>query len=93
MLQLLNSIAVNFLLLAEGDLGLIAIGAGIALLAGLGAGIGMGIATGKTTEAISRQPEMEGKLRTTLMIGLVFMEMIAIFGVFIAILLATRVIG
>ena len=37
--------------------GLIALGAGIAALTGIGGGIGIGIATGKATEAISRQPE------------------------------------
>ena len=35
--------------------GLIALGAGIAALTGIGGGIGIGIATGKATEAISRQ--------------------------------------
>lgn len=35
----------------------VAIGAGIAVLAGLGAGIGIGIATGKAVEGIARQPE------------------------------------
>ena len=34
--------------------GLIALGAGIAALTGIGGGIGIGIATGKATEAISR---------------------------------------
>ena len=38
---------------------LIAIGAGIAVLAAVGAGIGIGIATGKAMEAIARQPEAE----------------------------------
>ena len=37
--------------------GLIALGAGIAALTGIGGGIGIGIATGKATEAISRQPD------------------------------------
>ena len=37
--------------------GLVALGAGIAALTGIGGGIGIGIATGKATEAISRQPE------------------------------------
>lgn len=41
---------------------LIAIGAGIAVLGGLGAGIGIGIATGKASEAVARQPEAEGKI-------------------------------
>ena len=39
------------------------IGAGIAVIAGLVAGIGIGIATGKTAEAISRQPEASGKYK------------------------------
>lgn len=36
------------------------LGAGIAALTGIGGGIGIGIATGKATEAISRQPEASG---------------------------------
>ena len=45
--------------------GLIALGAGIAALTGIGGGIGIGIASGKATEAISRQPEASGKIRPT----------------------------
>ena len=37
--------------------GLLAIGAGLAVLTGMGAGISMGIATGKSVEAVARQPE------------------------------------
>lgn len=47
---------------------LIAIGAGIAVLGGLGAGIGIGIATGKASEAVARQPEAEGKISKTLIL-------------------------
>ena len=36
---------------------LIAIGAAIAVLTGIGAGIGIGLATSKAVEAIARQPE------------------------------------
>ena len=36
---------------------LVAIGAGIAVLTGIGAGIGIGMATSKAVEAIARQPE------------------------------------
>ena len=39
------------------EIGMRALGAGIAVLTGLGAGIGIGIATGKATEAVARQPE------------------------------------
>ena len=49
--------------------GLIALGAGIAALTGIGGGIGIGIATGKATEAISRQPEAPGKIQTNLLLG------------------------
>ena len=43
---------------------LVAIGAGIAVLTGIGAGIGIGLATSKATDAIARQPEAAGKIRT-----------------------------
>ena len=44
------------------DMGLIAIGAGLAVFTGMGAGIGMGIATSKACEAVARQPEATGKI-------------------------------
>lgn len=62
------------------DLGLIAIGAGIAVLCGAGAGLGIGIATGKAVEAVGRQPEASGKITSTLLFGLVFAESTAIYG-------------
>ena len=48
------------------DVGLIAIAAGIAVCAGLGTGIGEGICASKAVEAIGRNPEAEGKIRTTM---------------------------
>ncbi|MCM1284699.1 MAG: ATP synthase F0 subunit C [Acetobacter sp.] len=59
---------------------IIAIGAGIALLCGLGAGIGIGIATGKAVEAIARQPEAAGSIRSTLIIGAALSEATAVYG-------------
>ena len=45
-------------------IGLIAIGAGIAVLAGLGAGLGMGIATSKAVEAVgTRQDQLRSFVR------------------------------
>lgn len=44
---------------------LIAIGAGIAVLTGIGAGIGIGLATSKAVDAIARQPEAEPKIKST----------------------------
>ena len=49
---------------------IIAIGAGIAVLTGIGAGVGIGIATSKAVDAIARQPEADGKIRTSLVVHL-----------------------
>ncbi|HIY29303.1 MAG TPA: ATP synthase F0 subunit C [Candidatus Mediterraneibacter avicola] len=66
---------------------LIAIGAGIAVLTGIGAGIGIGVATAKATEAIARQPEAEGKISKTLIIGCALAEATAIYGFIIGLLI------
>ena len=63
---------------------LIAIGAGIAALTGIGAGIGIGLATSKATDAIARQPEADGK---ALLLGCALAEGTAIFGMVVAILI------
>jgi ATP synthase, F0 subunit c len=62
------------------DTGMIAIGAGIAVLTGLGAGLGMGIATGKAVEAVARQPDASGKINTLLLLGMALTESTAIYG-------------
>lgn len=64
----------------------LAAGLAITLSAGLGA-LGMGIATGKAAEGISRQPEAEGKIRTTFMLGLVFIETAIIYALLVVILI------
>ncbi len=67
--------------------GLIAIGAGIAVLTGLGAGIGIGIATSKATEAIARQPEASGKINSALILGCALAEATAIYGFVVSLLI------
>ncbi|MDP4118421.1 MAG: ATP synthase F0 subunit C [Bacillota bacterium] len=67
--------------------GIIAIGAGIAMLTGFGAGIGLGIASGKASEAVSRNPEVSGKIMSTGLIFATLSEVTAIFGFVIAIML------
>ena len=66
---------------------LIAIGAAIAVLTGIGAGVGIGIATGKATEAIARQPEAEGKISKALLLGAALAEASAIYGFVIGLLI------
>jgi F-type H+-transporting ATPase subunit c len=69
---------------------LIAIGAGLAVLAGLGAGLGIGIATSGASQAIGRQPEASGKIMPIFFLGVALAESTAIYGLVIAILLVTR---
>lgn len=61
-----------------------AIAVGLAAAAGA---IGMGLAVVKSVDGIARQPEAEGKIRTTLMLGLVFVETAIIYALVIAILI------
>jgi F-type H+-transporting ATPase subunit c len=66
------------------------IAAGIAVLTGLGAGIGIGIATGRASEAISRQPEASGKIMTAFFLGIALAEATAIYGFVVAILVIVK---
>ena len=67
---------------------LTAIGAAVAIgLAALGGAIAMGMAIAKAMEGISRQPEADGKIRSVLMLGLVFIETVVIYALIVAILI------
>ena len=63
---------------------LVAIGAAVAVITGIGAGIGIGLATGKATESIARQPEA---IRSSLLLGCALAEATAIYGLIVAILI------
>ena len=64
-----------------------AIGAGIALIAGIGPGIGEGYAVGKSCEAIARQPESKGEVTSTMLLGCAIAETTCLYGLVIGILL------
>ena len=49
--------------------------------------ISMGFAIAKSADGISRQPEAESKIRTALMLGLVFIETAIIYALIVAILI------
>ncbi len=67
---------------------LTAIGAAIAIgFAALGGAIGMGLAIAKAMDGIARQPEASGKIRSVLMLGLVFIETVVIYALIVAILI------
>jgi F-type H+-transporting ATPase subunit c len=54
-------------------------------------GWSQGKATCKAMEAIGRQPEAAGDIRTTLIVALAFMEALTIYGLLIAILLLGKI--
>jgi F-type H+-transporting ATPase subunit c len=63
----------------EGDVG--AIGKGLVYgLGAIGPGIGLGYIVGKSVEAMARQPEAAGMVRTTMFLGIAFVEALALFG-------------
>lgn len=70
----------------------IAIGSGVALLAGGLVGIGEGYVAGKAVEAMARQPEMEGPIRTTMILGQAVSESGAIYSLAVVLLLIFAVV-
>jgi F-type H+-transporting ATPase subunit c len=76
--ELLSQVG-SFVAQVEGDVGVI----GRGLVFGLGAigpGIGIGYLVGKAVEAMARQPEAAGMVRTTMFLGIAFTEALALFG-------------
>ena len=65
--------------------GIIALAAALAVaIATIGPGLGQGIAASKAMEAIARQPEASGDIRTSLILALAFMEALTIYDLLIA---------
>ncbi len=68
-------------------LGSSAIGAGLAMIAGLGPGIGEGICGSKAVESIARQPEASGAITRTMIIGDAIAETTGLYSLVVALLL------
>lgn len=64
-----------------------AIGAGLAMIAGIGPGIGQGFAAGKGAEAVGRQPEAQSDIVRTMLLGAAVAESTGIYGLVIALIL------
>jgi F-type H+-transporting ATPase subunit c len=60
-----------------------AIGAG---LAAIGAGIGIGRIGGSAMDAIARQPEMQGKIQSSAIVLIAFVEAVALFAVVVSLI-------
>ena len=63
------------------------IGAGIAMIAGVGPGIGQGFAAGKGAEAVGRQPEAQSDIVRTMLLGAAVAETTGIYGLIVALIL------
>ncbi len=68
-------------------LGCCALGAGTAMIAGVGPGIGEGNAVASACEAIARQPESKSSVTTTMLMGCAIAETTGLYALVIAILL------
>ena len=75
---------VTAVLTGELDAGLAKVGYG---LAAIGPGIGIGYLVGQSVQAMARQPEMAGQVRTTMFLGIAFAEALALIGFVVFILL------
>ena len=64
-----------------------AIGAGLAVIAGIGPGIGQGIAAGQGAAAVGRNPGAKGYIMSTMLLGQAVAETTGLYGLVVALLL------
>lgn len=64
-----------------------AIGAGLAMIAGIGPGIGQGIAAGQGAAAVGRNPGAKGNIMSTMLLGQAVAETTGLYGFAVAIIL------
>ena len=73
------------------DMSLAIMGAGVGSgLVAIGAGIGIGKIGGSAMEAMARQPEAAGKVQTAMLIIAALIEVIALFGVVVCLLISFK---
>ncbi len=64
-----------------------AIGAGLAMIAGIGPGIGQGHAAGHGAAAVGRNPGAKGDIMSTMLLGQAVAETTGLYGLVIALIL------
>ncbi|MBO4608236.1 MAG: ATP synthase F0 subunit C [Lachnospiraceae bacterium] len=64
-----------------------AIGAGLAVIAGIGPGVGQGIAAGHGASAVGRNPGAKGDIMSTMLLGQAVAETTGLYGLLVAMLL------
>lgn len=64
-----------------------AVGAGLAMIAGIGPGIGQGMAAGHGASAVGRNPGAKGDIMSTMLLGQAVAETTGLYGLVVALLL------
>ena len=64
-----------------------AIGAGLAMIAGIGPGVGQGIAAGHAAAAVGSNPGAKGDITTTMLLGQAVAETTGLYGLVVAFIL------
>jgi F-type H+-transporting ATPase subunit c len=64
-----------------------AVGAGLAMIAGIGPGIGQGFAAGKGAEAVGIRPAAQSDVIRTMLLGAAVAETTGIYGLIVALIL------
>lgn len=64
-----------------------AIGAGLAVIAGIGPGVGQGIAAGYGANAVGRNPGAKGDIMSTMLLGQAVAETTGLYGLAVAMIL------
>ncbi|WP_334290634.1 ATP synthase F0 subunit C [Candidatus Epulonipiscium viviparus] len=62
-------------------------GAGLAMIAGIGPGIGQGYAAGKAAEAVGKRPKLQSAIVRTMLLGQAVAQTTGIYALIIALLL------
>lgn len=69
------------------EVGLQAVGAGLAMVGALGPGIGIGLLVQGALQAIGRNPDAAGTIQTNMILGIVFAEAVAIYCLVVALII------
>lgn len=80
---------IGIALLLDASMALLSAGLGAGIVT-LGAGLGIGKIGSAAMEAMARQPEAASKIQTAMIIAAALLEGVALFGVLICLLIATR---
>lgn len=64
-----------------------ALGAGLAMIAGIGPGIGQGYAAGKASEAVGKRPKLQSQITRTMLLGQAVAQTTGIYALIIALIL------